>query len=171
MCPLRVRPGTRDAGRPYPCHFINTPVPPAQHCLACLEGACSKGCNHCQCSSVERASLRLVSTLSHQGHWQGPVAQFQCLVTSTCMCGISNFTSTEPNVTKELRGIEFRTFHCSPSNKNIPKNRLLPGLAADFFSRDGTPVASDSKFERQCCGLIACARREIYKSFKAFIQE
>jgi hypothetical protein len=67
-----------------------------QHCLACLEGPCSKGCNHCQCSSVERASLRLVSTPSHQGCWQGPVAQCQCLVTSTYMCGISNFTSTEP---------------------------------------------------------------------------
>jgi hypothetical protein len=28
-----------------------------QHCLACLEGHASKDCNHCQCSSVERASL------------------------------------------------------------------------------------------------------------------
>ena len=68
-----------------------------QHCQACLEGhACSKGCNHYQCSSVERASLRLVSTMSHQGCCQGPVAHCQCLVTSTYRCGISNFTSTEP---------------------------------------------------------------------------
>ena len=30
---------------------------------------------------------------------------------------------------KELRGIKFRTFNCSPLNKNIPQNRLQPGLA------------------------------------------
>ena len=122
-----------------------------QHCLACLEGPCSKGCNHCECSSVECASLKLVSTPSHQGHGQGPVAQCQCLVTSTYMCGISYSFQYR---TKELRGIKFRTFHCLLLNKNIPKNRLRQGLAAEFFFRDWTPV--DSKFEPQCRSFIAC---------------
>ena len=98
LCPFRVR----DAGWPYPCHFSTPLCLLPQHCLACLEGPCSKGCKHCECSSVECASLKLVSTLSHQGHWQGPVAKCQCLVTSTYMCGISNFTSTEPKSEEEF---------------------------------------------------------------------
>jgi hypothetical protein len=109
-----------------------------QHCLACLEGPCSKGGNHCKSSSVECASLKLVSTLSHQGHWQGPLAGASGPVS---VLGHFNLHVWHKqfyrNRTKELRGIYFRTFHCSLLNKNLLKNRLRPCLAADFFPETG----------------------------------
>jgi hypothetical protein len=82
---------------PGPSILSITLCPLPQHCLACLGGhACSNGCIYCQCSSVEHASLRLLSTLSHQGYRPGPVAQCQWLFISTYMCGTCNFTITEP---------------------------------------------------------------------------
>ncbi len=110
LCPLRVQ-GMLAGLIPA---ILSTPLcllP--QHCLNCLEGyACaSKGCNHSQCWSMERASLRLVSTLSHQVYWQGPVAQCQCLETSVSVLGDL----------KELRRIKFWKFHFSPLIKKNQK--------------------------------------------------
>ena len=70
-----------------------------QHCLACLEGPCSKALARLQSLQVLKCGMcqpEVGVHYGHQGHGQGPVAQCQCLVTSTYMCGISTFTSTEP---------------------------------------------------------------------------
>ena len=67
------------------------------HLLRCLQACLAEQQPVWQITSLR---LRVVSTPSHQGYWQGPVAQCQCLVTSTYMCGTSYFTSTLSTETK-----------------------------------------------------------------------
>jgi hypothetical protein len=102
--------------------------------------ASSKGCNH----SVERASLRLVSTPTKCGTCQpevgvhskspgplagasGPVSVLDCFNLHVWHQKFDQYR------TNELRRIKLRTFHCSPLINNIPCNRMLQGQAADFF--------------------------------------
>jgi hypothetical protein len=58
-----------------------------------------------------------------------------CLLQLTCVA-----PAMLPIQNQRIRTIKIQTFHCSPLYNNIPNNRLLQGLAADFFSRDWTPV-------------------------------
>ena len=130
-----------------------------QHCLACLEGhTCSKGCNYCQCSSVERATVPAwgwcplrVTRATCRGQWSSVSAW---LLQLTCVAPVFL-----PVHNQRIKGNKIPNIPLFAIKKNIPKNRLRPGLAADFFFRDWTPV--DSKFEPQCRSFIACTRRQI----------
>jgi hypothetical protein len=78
------------------------------------------------------------------------------------MCGTSKFTSTEPKNQEELNSEHSIIRHV----KNIPKNRLLPGLAA-IFSRDRTPVDSN----HNVTVLLPVLDAKSTKASKPFIQE
>jgi hypothetical protein len=131
-----------------------------QHCLACLEGhACSKGCNHCQFSSVERAILRLVSTPSHQGYWQGPVAQCQCLVTSTYMCDTSDFTTLKNQYCSAVCNHD-------PDSRNqqrvyclalgAPPREICHSFVAPQIKRRGFPLARSGVWNASLfCSIVA----------------
>ncbi len=111
LCPLRV---TRDACWPYPCHFVNTPVPPASTWPVLLSrNACRDHClaqvwtrNEYQLALGWCPFRRVTRGLGLLGGASGPASVLALLGyfnrISTYKRGTGNFTSTEPKNWEEF---------------------------------------------------------------------
>jgi hypothetical protein len=119
-------------------HFINTPVPPTstlpglfgRTCLSQrLQSLPVLKCGTCQPRPWDWCPLLVITGgATGPGQWPSASAWFFNLHMAVVNFKVQN---------QRIRRIKFRTFHCWPLIKDITKNRLLPGLAADFFPETG----------------------------------